>query len=153
MKLALCLGLAVTACSSGSHHTGNMPPADDVQDVDAPTDPNGSGVDPNKRVVDMTAADFQKFCEWGTALQGPQRTVNCPSGSTTTRGTSQPVATCVSSGQDFASGHPNCESTVGEYEACLEAIVAETDAQACSGSLPAACDGIATNQSTNCGGA
>jgi hypothetical protein len=105
--------------------------------------PGGSGVSSNKKVVDLSASELQELCEYFSSLkEQPEREVDCGGGSTTTVGINPEdvqaeVDDCVTDAPTNAA----CPLTVGQAEACTEAIEGRSDAELCSGDLeiPAEC--------------
>jgi hypothetical protein len=138
--------LLLIACDGGQHRTLYF---------DAATAPDGdgmhSGVSRDERIVAISASEMMQFCAWLIPLQGPERTIDCPGGTTVTTGTSNTIAQCVAEGTDFQAMNPSCESTVGQYEDCLLALDALTDMQICDSTIPPAC-GPLFNPSPACGG-
>ena len=93
---------------------------------------SGSGLGASKRVVDLSSAEVSQLCSWGVAAAGgPGVTTTCSSGDVTT----QTVADCETS---MGSVTASCTATVGQVEACMEAIGAD----ACSISTSPACQPI-----------
>ena len=98
----------------------------------------GGGVDGGKRLVDLNDAEITSMCEYTAELQGPEREITCSDNTTVTVGGGT-VAECVTEFNESQASAPNCPVTVSQYEACIEAFDAQSDAQLCEGELPAAC--------------
>ena len=99
----------------------------------------GGGVDGGKRLVDLNDAEVTSMCEYTAGIQGPEREITCSDSSTVTVGGGT-VAECVTEFNESQAAAPNCPVTVSQYEDCIEAVDALTDAQLCEGnSFPAAC--------------
>jgi hypothetical protein len=94
----------------------------------------GSGVQGNKKVIDLTPAEIDSLCAYISAVF-PEKTVTCTDGPTTP-GTTK--ADCISTSFNKTTA-PGCTVTVDQSEACAEAFGAETDAQICAGTIPTAC--------------
>jgi hypothetical protein len=81
----------------------------------APRTPT-SGIDGGRALGDLTAAQWQTFCEWSATFQGGEGVVHeCPSGSVTVA----TVAECVDDSAAFA----DCVTvTVSQAETCIRAM-------------------------------
>jgi hypothetical protein len=97
---------------------------------------SGSGVDSNKKIVDLNAGEREDVCEALAALVTP-RTVECPDGPVEIEEPS--VAECIDEFGELAASNPDCPITVGQYDACIRALNGQSDAQLCEGEFPAAC--------------
>lgn len=82
------------------------------------TGPTMSGVAGSTRLDALSDGDKQKLCAWGAALPGLGMEKECPDGST--------VEASVDTGQDCidALDVSSCAATVAQYEACIEAQLA-----------------------------
>jgi hypothetical protein len=112
---------------------------------------SGSGLG-NKRLVDLNDAEITSVCQDEFDSHDP-RTVDCGDGITFDLAP-QPVAECVAGFQESADEFPNCQATVGQFEACSDAIFGLSDSQLCAiilqnADFPAACDPLFTEE---CGG-
>lgn len=101
-------------------------PVDSGSDSGEPTDAgdsgSASGLDPAKRVVDLSSAERAQICDWNASLVGGYGvTFTCDGGSMSS---APDQAACVA-------GIPaaDCEATVAEYENCARRIAAD----ACTG--------------------
>jgi hypothetical protein len=105
-----------------------------VAAVGCADDDGGSGLDDSRRVSSLSDAETMQLCADLTTQIG-DRTVSCDDGTTLTIGASDE---CV---DDLTAVHslPDCTTTVGQYQACVEAMNDQSDAQLCSFELPAAC--------------
>jgi len=80
--------------------------------------PARSGVITDTRVVDLTSADVQQFCDWAIALEGGfGHSHHCTDGATLT---TESVATCVDTLADLT-----CTDTIGQLEDCLLAVAGD----------------------------
>jgi hypothetical protein len=79
----------------------------------------GSGVDGNKKLVDLSAADKDALCAYAVQAEGAPRTVTCTGGVTLTL---KDQAGCVAG---FAQIGASCTATVGQAEGCFHAIGAD----------------------------
>ena len=99
---------------------------------------SGSGVDSNKKLVDLTASEANEECNYLFDTY-PLITVNCPGGTTITKGEDPTKrATECNGTTGVAAG---CTITVGQAEACINDVYHESDAALCSTSTspPASC--------------
>lgn len=103
----------------------------------------GSGVGSNKKVVDLSAAELEDLCEYFSSLsEQPEREIDCGDGTTTTTGINPEdvqaeIDECITDAPTDAA----CPLTVGQAEACIEALESSTDEELCSDDLeiPAEC--------------
>ena len=106
-------------------------------------DPGGSGVASSKRVVDLSASELQDLCAYFSSLkEQPEREVDCGGGSTTTVGINpEDVQAGIDECITDAPTNAACPLTVGQSEACIEAIEGRSDAELCSDGIeiPAEC--------------
>jgi hypothetical protein len=93
-----------------------------------------TGLDESRRVSSLSDAETTQLCAELTAQLG-ERTVDCGDGVTLNVNASDE---CV---DDLTAVHslPDCTATVGQFEACNEAMNDQTDAQLCSFELPEEC--------------
>lgn len=121
---------AVFACGGGSGNSG------------------GSGVDPNKALPDINSNEARDLCEYFADLEGAPREIDCGNGQTIDVGQDQDdIDECVDGIADSQAAFPDCPVTVGEAEACFEAINAISDDELCEGieELPPECEDLFTD--------
>jgi len=94
----------------------------------------GSGVQGTKKVIDLTPAEIDSLCAYISAVF-PEHTATCTDGPLTI-GTTK--AKCISTSPNKTAA-PGCLATVDQSESCAEDFGAETDAQVCANTIPAAC--------------
>jgi hypothetical protein len=100
----------------------------------------GSGVDGDRRLVELSESEILDLCKYFADVEGPERTIDCGAFNVR-RGGASSVSGCVSSLGAFHSDYPGCEATVDQLEACVEAT---TDAHVCSGDRPPECAPLQT---------
>jgi hypothetical protein len=123
--ISAVLSTTLLSCGGGSGDTG------------------GSGVASGKKVVDLSATELQDLCEYFSSLkEQPEREVDCGDGSTTSVGINPEdvqaeVDDCIADAPSSA----ECPLTVGQSEACIEAIEGRSDDELCSDEIeiPAEC--------------
>lgn len=123
LRVALCAGAAWAgaACSDSSATTGGAPLEGGTDDAIALTEGGvDAGIDPSKRLADLTPAERAMLCDW-TAAQfgGYGRTVNCAAGLDVTSHKSQ--SDCVAF---MAETGVSCSATVGDHETCTVGALA-----------------------------
>jgi hypothetical protein len=99
----------------------------------------GSGVESDKRLVDLSANEQADECAYVDA-EFPAKTITCQDGTRDVGGGT--VSDCVAGLQHQDAITPSCGATVADYEGCLAAIYDEPDAKLCTVVLPypSACD-------------
>jgi hypothetical protein len=75
-----------------------------------------SGVQSDKRLVDLSASEISEFCAYQVDVEMAPRTVDCGGGLTITL---KNQADCVTS---FGQFMPSCTATVSQGETCAEAV-------------------------------
>jgi hypothetical protein len=103
---------------------------------------DGSGVDGDKRIGELSDGERQELCEYMADVNGPERTITCSDAVQLEVG-SDSVADCVA----FLASIPMCPATVSLAESCTEALADMTDAQWCMNDLP---DGCSQWQAAEC---
>jgi hypothetical protein len=110
---------------------------------------SGSGLPADKKVIELSFAETRPLCEYlQDVVGGVQREVTCPDG----RYATTPLFSVHECQEDFvfdnaAASNVNCGVTVGEYEACTEAIADDP----CIQLLPRAPSACAFFDDPSCG--
>jgi hypothetical protein len=76
---------------------------------------SGSGVDQNKKLIELTSSERQQLCEYMVEAQGGVHSKMCGDGLTIT------VMSASECDEGFAGFAPSCAATVDHAEACGEA--------------------------------
>lgn len=95
---------------------------------------SGSGVPGGKRLAEMSPAEVQDLCEFMEGQLGPERVIACPDGSTASQGVN--ASECFVVMMRDQVNFPNCALTVSQYEACIEVVRVQSDAQRCESGTP-----------------
>ncbi len=99
----------------------------------------GSGVAGDRQVGELDAGEIDRLCAYLLSIAPTPRTVTCPDGdSVEIEETSR--AECVMVLSDPEGSFATCTITVDEYETCVEAIVARSDAEICDNAFPPECE-------------
>jgi len=93
------------------------------------------GLDSGTKIVDLEPAELATLCEDLASQLGPERTIDCGGGETKTVG-GEDASECV---DDLGMFDPECPTTVGQYENCIDAFGGRTDQEICSDVLPTEC--------------
>ncbi|GAC1356262.1 MAG: hypothetical protein NVS3B10_05830 [Polyangiales bacterium] len=130
LVLALTLGLGVGCSSSGQIAPGDAGPG---------PGPGPSGLDGNKRLVDLTPEEAARLCDDLAAKlggYGSKKEVPCRGG-TTSVDAPKSQATCVADMTRFPKA---CAATVNQTEDCLRVLI---DGSFCgAGAPPAECNAL-----------
>lgn len=77
---------------------------------------DGSGVDRDKRLGELSESEAQTVCSWAATEQGGARTVTCDGGQTVT------IETDADCAADLTAVTDSCTVTVGAFEDCFGSL-------------------------------
>ena len=80
--------------------------------------PSSSGIDSNKKLVDLTPGERTQLCDYAVEIVGETRSQSC-SGTTVT------VMVKGTCDQETTGVRADCEVTVGQAESCFKALAAD----------------------------
>lgn len=103
----------------------------------------GSGVSGGTLLVELADGELAALCEYSVSLDEP-RTITCDNGDMI-EVESGTQAECIADIKESQMEFPNCDATVDDFEACVEALADRSDDDRCDENFPAACLALASD--------